>query len=167
MGLRLKKPYNKLNVIIRAEEGEVIFYSDVNDCIKKIKFNIYSQGFEREEKYIADIGFSYLDENKDNDKEISKNVKVFSIGKYEISKNGFTEQDIPSKVGENTKQIKKTRKVRGITDNFISDLKLTFENIELKEGLYELYVRIDNLMISTYPFEIKKKVEDREIIQEN
>ncbi len=153
MGLKLKKLFNELNVIIRAEDNNIVFYSGSDNKVKKMVFNIYFQGLKSDEKYEVRIGMTYLSNINlliNDDKEILNNLKLFNIGEYEVSKNGFIEKSkAPST------RLRERKESISITENFISDLTLTLENIELAEGLYEIFIEIEKKIVSTYSFQVK------------
>lgn len=147
MGVVVKEPFNVLNVIIRAENNASEFLKNIDGNIETMIFNIYTHCFDLEKEFNVEI-FLIMSETKNANLE---ELKGFDIAKYKLNKNGF--QDL-NDVLKKENHIKKNN--ISLTRGYRADMRLDMSEIKkLEQGYYEIVVKVDKKIITSYPFSVK------------
>lgn len=152
MGIDIVSKINTFNCIVRTENYDQIFYLNEKNLVD-IDFMIYLDSFDLDLEITIELMLVYSDKKNPS----SKDLEVLKLNKYLVNKNGFI-LDESEDDGANTELTKGLCKSGiGLTKGFRSDLNLKFEEIELRQGTYELTVISNDKVLSLFPFEVRKK----------
>lgn len=146
MGVVVKEPYNKFNIIIRTSENKREFFKDSSGGVISLWFNIYTQSFEIDKTYNIKISLM-----KSRDEKMTvDSLEGFDIAEYQLTKNGFEDQK-----GTTKKNLPSIKEDIGITEGNLADMRLNMEGIILEAGVYEIVAEVDGKIATMCPFIIK------------